>query len=177
MFTRIQLTYAGNISGWMTYKELKWLAKQAKKHSKIVEIGSYMGRSTRALADNTNGVVYAVDDFKGPRDMNLPSSIRDNLFEIFINSTGDLIQLGKIIPVAISHENIQVEKPDMVFLDGSHEYPDVKRDIKLWLEQLAPGGLICGHDYTNIYDVRQAVDESFGRVKLARGTSIWYVKT
>ena len=34
----------------------------------------------------------------------------------------------------------------MVFIDGDHEYESVKRDIVLWKEKIASGGLLCGHD-------------------------------
>ena len=35
---------------------------------------------------------------------------------------------------------------DLVFIDGSHYYQDVRRDIELALRILKPGGIICGDD-------------------------------
>ncbi len=176
-YTRPVVEYAENIAGWMTYNELAWLARQAQKHFKIVEIGSYMGRSTRALGDNTPGFVVAVDDFKGPRDVNLPSIIRDNLFEMFVYAIGDLGVRGKVMPVIADHSDIDIDfSPDMVFIDGSHEYEDVKRDINYWLPRVVKGGLICGHDFTNLAPVRQAIQEELPKAKVAKGTSIWFYK-
>ena len=59
------ITNALKVPGWMWQHELQWLADQATRYSKIVEIGSWRGRSTRALADNTPGTVTAVDGFVG----------------------------------------------------------------------------------------------------------------
>lgn len=171
----VKIDEAANIAGWMTYKELKWLAKQAQKHSKIVEIGCYLGRTTRALGDNTKGVVYAVDDFVGPRDMNLPIYLRENLFETFLYAVVDLVNDKKVIPVISDHSEVKLDfSPDMVFIDGSHTYQDIKRDIEMWLPRITKGGLICGHDFTNMADVKYAVEETVKDFKVARNTSIWY---
>jgi len=163
---------AANIAGWMTYKELKWLAKQAKKHRRIVEIGSYQGRSTCALAQNTKGVVYAVDDFIGPRDkqnLGLP------VFELFCGNLLPEIQSGRVIPVVSNHSEVDLNvSPDMVFIDGSHEYQDVKRDITTWKNRIGDGGLLCGHDI-QFPQVQQAVKEVVPNYRIARKTSIWYV--
>ena len=173
MFRRPKLAVdqASNISGWMTYKELKWLAKQAQKHQTIVEIGSYQGRSTRALGDNTPGAVYAVDDFIGPRDkqhLALPH------FEIFTGNVIDLIQLKKVKVIVADHAHLDLDvRPDMVFIDGSHRYEDVKRDIEIWQPKLIKGGLLCGHDH-HLDDIKQALADTVGKYKVARGTTIWY---
>ncbi len=53
--------HAMSIFGWMSEDELVWLAEQAGKSKRILEVGSHLGRSTSALAINTRGVVYAVD--------------------------------------------------------------------------------------------------------------------
>jgi predicted O-methyltransferase YrrM len=173
----IDLSMAEATQGWISHKELEWLAKQAQKHAIIVEIGSYLGRSTKALADNTKGVVYAIDDFKGPRDMNLPAAIRNNIYDIFTYNVGDRINDGHVIPVMANHGQIDLEiVPDMVFIDGSHLYDDVKRDITYWWQRLAPKGLLCGHDYINLVDVKRAVDETLSGFSIAPGTSIWHVQ-
>ena len=53
------------IPGWMSAEELQWLFEQAGQHENIVEIGSWMGRSTHALLTGTKGKVIAVDTFQG----------------------------------------------------------------------------------------------------------------
>lgn len=133
-----------------------------------------MGRTTRALGDNTPGIVYTIDNFLGPQDISLPKSMRENILETFVWGLGDLLT-NKVVMVVSDHKTAEVPfSPDMVFIDGSHEYEAVKYDIQKWKSRLTPGGLLCGHDYTNIYPVRQAVDELLPKAKLAHGTSIWY---
>ncbi len=168
------LEAANNTPGWMQYKELKWLAKEASEHRRIIEIGCYLGRSTRAMADNTNGVVYAVDNFQGPSEKDGPSMLKNGgLFELFLYYSKDLIEKKKVIPILADHREIEVAfEPDMVFIDGSHQYEDVKADIKLWWNNLLPGGLLCGHDIT-FDDVKRAVDDTL-KYKVARDTTIWY---
>ncbi|GAQ91169.1 hypothetical protein KFL_007380040 [Klebsormidium nitens] len=57
---------------------------------------------------------------------------------------------------------------DLVYLDGSHTYEDVKKDLAAALTRVKPGGFICGHDYganpkkcpfPYTFGVRRAVDE------------------
>lgn len=172
---KVDLRIADATQGWITHDELKWLAKKAKKHQRIVEIGSYLGRSTRALGDNTDGVVYAIDNFQGPKDISVSSVIANNVFELFFYNIGTLAQAGKVIPVVADHAEVDVPiTPDMVFIDGSHLYPDVKRDIETWLPRLEKGGLLCGHDI-HMDSVKLAVEETVGRYKVGRKTTIWYM--
>jgi hypothetical protein len=65
----------------MSIGELRFLAEHANKSKVIIEAGSYLGRSTRALADNTTwSCIHAVDPWDGvyegydhPRDDALQS--------------------------------------------------------------------------------------------------------
>jgi hypothetical protein len=63
---------------------------------------------------------------------------------------------------------------DMVYIDAEHSYEAVKKDIKLWLPHVKPGGFISGHDYGHkrFPGVKQAVDEAFPRRQLLRH-GIW----
>jgi predicted O-methyltransferase YrrM len=171
----IDITRALAIDGWMSKQELQWLAEQAVEHRCIVEIGSYLGRSTRAMLDHCPGIVYAFDDWKGPRDVYLDKSERDKLFDVFRNNVVDHNDKIEIIKGDLSETYPYVEavKPDMVFIDGSHEYEDVKRDILFWKDKLVPGGLICGHDI-QLDTVQQAVTETIGEFEIAEDTTIWY---
>jgi hypothetical protein len=156
--------------------ELEWLAQQAAQHKVIVEIGSYLGRSTRAMADNTNGIVYAVDDWKGPRDIEIPAEERERLFDRFMENMDGL--QGRLQVIKQDHANATVDcSPDMVFIDGDHDYENVVRDIKRWLPRLAPGGLICGHDAFD-EDVSRAFKEVLGEdTPVVQFTTIWYRET
>jgi len=61
----LDLARARAITGWMADDELLWLARVARGCQRIVEVGSYQGRSTRALADHCPGVVFCVDTCNG----------------------------------------------------------------------------------------------------------------
>ena len=68
---------------------------------------------------------------------------------------------------------------DFVFIDGSHAYADVKKDMA-WYDNLRPGGLFCGHDYSDRqgWGVKACVDWWFGQRKLELNvdptTAIWW---
>lgn len=50
---------------------------------------------------------------------------------------------------------------DFVYVDASHRYVDVRRDLEEWAPKLRRGGVLAGHDYEDVpgYGVIQAVDE------------------
>lgn len=171
---------ANKIDGWMSDLELQWLADRAEEHELIVELGSYKGRSTRALGDSTKGKVVAIDHWMGEPHIGLSDEERMNLFSDFCSNLKDLIELGKVIPIKLDHReltpNLDVRldfHPDMVFIDGSHSYDDVKNDISVWYPEIQNFGLISGHDF-KYPDVMRAVQELIPNCKLVEGTSIWY---
>jgi hypothetical protein len=138
---------------FMSQSDLEFLAEAASTHYNIIELGSYLGKSTRALGDNTPGMVVAIDDWNGPRDMPLSEDERSSIYDRFFVNLRDLIEAKKVIPVVLNHENINsvifAEKtPDMFFIDGDHRYNSVRRDVAWALSWIARnrGGLICGHD-------------------------------
>ncbi len=172
----VDIDKALKITGWMTQDELEWLAEQARRCSCIAEIGSYQGRSTRALADNTSGVLYAIDTWKGSSDFT-PEQKGQNgwLFEQF---TKNMAGLENVRPVQMSSLEAAAafsdRQFDLIFIDAEHDYDNVKADIEAWLPRLKPGGILAGHDYIDCYPgVLKAVADlvpGFARA----GYSIWY---
>jgi hypothetical protein len=66
---------------------------------------------------------------------------------------------------------------EFCFIDGSHEYEDVKADILAYLPKVKKGGILSGHDYDRIWaGVIQAVDETLGQVEVVHGSWIYYKK-
>ena len=151
----------GPATGWFLPEELTQLAIWAQHHERIVELGSHVGQSARAFGDNTSGVVFSVDNWKGSYN-----GIDDRLNR-FCENCSDLIASRKII--IEKNDHVEFERtflsfgsgafvPDLVFIDGDHQHASVKRDMKWALSVVVPGGLICGHD-VEIPDVRRALDE------------------
>jgi predicted O-methyltransferase YrrM len=143
-----------------------------------VEVGSWLGRSTKVLAMNTKGVVYAIDHWMGSGDGDETSQIAiemggpDAVFNKFQSNLEAEIRQGKVIPIkkdsgeAITEllKNLKENKADMVFIDTCHHYENVKREIELYYPILKHGGIMSGHDYYaqgGWWGVKKAVDEIF----------------
>lgn len=182
------LKEAEQIEGWMWPQELAWLSRTASQQQSVVEIGSWKGKSTYAICSGTTGNVYAVDrwnwretghdeqgkhyEMTDPAEDTPPDVYRDfvaNVVDKFPNVLAvckDSVEAAKTLPDA-----------DMVFIDGGHDYEQVKADIQAWLPKTKR--LICGHDYS-LDDpahagVVRAVNELLGAgVQVKPGTTIWY---
>lgn len=164
------LARALSITGWMSEPELRFLAECANKSTCIVEAGSFEGRSTRGMADNTKGVIYAVDPWTV---MPLSSSRMNNMCNVGVNDCTytmfhynllEYIESGQVIPVKKRFVDFYpLIKPDFIFIDALHDYRSVKADIKHALK-LMEKGILAGHDYNNgIWpDVVNAVHDVFG---------------
>ena len=180
---------AAAIEGWMERGELGWLADRASGRETIIEVGSWKGRSTKVLAGATPGVVIAVDHWSGSPSRRATTHKEavergpDGLFGIFQENLREEIRKGKVIPIRMeSGEAVAVVKQilegrggvDMVFIDGDHEFEAVSADLMNYGRLLQSGGLLSGHDYSEIFPgVKKAVDLFLSNVKLECG-SIWY---
>ncbi len=170
------------IEGFMESTELLWLAMQASTRGLIVELGCWRGRSTRALGDNTPGVVYAVDKWvvHEPELAGAPDGFSDTwLYDEFTANLKDLIG-EKVLPQRM--DGTEAARAlfcskgrvfDMAFIDGNHETYAVRADIKNYRRLLRPGGLLCGHDY-NLASVQAAVCELLGMPQVYH--NIWWVQ-
>ena len=68
---------------------------------------------------------------------------------------------------------------DLVYLDASHKYEDVKNDIEAWKVKVRDAGILAGHDYNlkKSAGVRQAIDEVFNKDELSfEEDGVWFVK-
>jgi hypothetical protein len=174
------ISRARKIDGFISDDELYWLAREARQHKTIIEVGSWHGRSSRSIADNMSdsGTLYCVDHWLGSgserdtyhRSAKLKDG--DHAFIKFLENLFDHIQSGRVIPLRMCSRNAakllqkQGIKAGMVFIDAGHTYEEVKEDITVWFPSVMEGGIICGHDYyheDNMWpEVQQAVDERFG---------------
>jgi len=180
----ISIEKAKQCDGFMLDNELIWLASAAAYHTLIIEVGSWHGRSTRALADNTPGQVYAVDHFNGSaaeQDTHGSAGLMkgDHAFITFCRNNIDHLQHGAVIPFRGDSQNMAALfhdcgiKADMIFIDAGHTTEEVINDIMTWKKLLTEDGLFCGHDYGR-FGVTQAVDSMTFRKQIVSGTALWF---
>lgn len=118
----------------------------------IVEVGSYRGRSTVALAlgsmAGSGAPVYAVDPHEpftgvyggrfGPEDRAAfyQAMLATGCYRTvrLVNLSSELVTRTWPLPVAL------------LFIDGDHAYEAVRRDVDCWLPHLAPDARIVFDD-------------------------------
>ena len=182
------------IPGWFSYQKLyDDVVDKLPNNSSVIELGSWMGKSTNYFATklkevNKNITFTAIDTFKG--SVGYDNLLHKTMLKPFDNDLYTEFSNNSII--SNNFDNIQVIKDtsdnaknlflnnsqDFIMVDAGHEYDDVKNDINNWFYKVKPGGVIAGDDYgTNIFEgLTKAVDEYFyGQVTSKEGW-VWYRK-
>ncbi|MCI4621426.1 hypothetical protein AT960_11170 [Priestia megaterium] len=123
----------------------------------IVEIGSYKGKSTIALALGSSIMstqkrpIYAIDPFNDSYYYSFWGNIKYHRLENFV------------IPIKKLSTHAYEDCPQSIaalFIDGDHEYTSVKHDIMYYAPRVVKGGFIVFHDYSEQFPgVLKAVNE------------------
>lgn len=181
----IDLRPALAVPGWMTREELAWLAAMARHAQVIVEIGSYEGRSTLALADHCPGVVYAIDPWDGPclREDGTTAPNDWAVYELFAAHLQAHLETGRVVALRMSsaeglrHLQADAVTAELVFVDGDHRRAAVAADLEAAWPLVRPGGRLAGHDYRNATwpGVTQAVTARFPTGVQTLG-GLWWVE-
>lgn len=143
------------VEGWITDKEgelLYHLAKNCKGNGKIVEIGSWKGKSSILLAHGSksgnNVSIYAIDPHTGsPEHKETHGEVWT--FEEFKKNIKNAKVEDIINPIVKTSEEAAKnfnEPIEFIFIDGNHDYEQVKSDFKLWFPKVIDGGIIAFHD-------------------------------
>ena len=168
--------------GWCFKPQKFGLAQVCTKDTMcVVELGSYLGNSAKAIAEYApNAQIYCVDrwDFNfiqqyqksQYQDYELAIMRAHPLYETFLINTWDLQErevddegnCAGIVPMRMDtvealqylHENGAY--PDVIYIDGDHSTLQVKRELEAALLYF-PEAIILGNDYRNP-TVQGAVD-------------------
>jgi predicted O-methyltransferase YrrM len=150
----------------------------------VVELGSWLGNSAIFLAKNidAHATVYAVDHWLGSEEHQTGGfqAMLPTLYRQFLSNVKNVGLTHKIVPVRMSTiEAARLDiKPDMVYVDASHDAESVYQDIMAWYPKLNSGGVMCGDDF-NWASVEQGVRRAareLGQVVHAKGGDepIWW---
>lgn len=150
------------------------------KNTIIAEIGVFRGDFSKILFEKMQPEqLHLIDIFEG----NMCSGDKDGQNMVWTDLSKEYDNLKEHFK---DQENVFLHKGnsanvlndfgdghfDMIYIDGDHSYQGVKRDLETAFFKVKSGGLICGHDYGQMFPtVVQAVNEFCND----RGLSIKYV--
>lgn len=146
--------------GWLTDDEAIALHDLADGRDLVLELGSYIGRSTVVLARAAHHVV-ALDHHRGSAEHQPGASHHDAAFVdpetgVFTTYPAFLASLRRCdiesrVSILISWSTMaRILRPaifDLAFIDASHDFTSALADGMLARELVKPGGLVLFHDY------------------------------
>lgn len=145
------------------------LALKVPDNGIVVEIGTGAGRVTMVLALAVAGkgtMIHTVDNYSengkydeyGSWDKNSVKKLAKKF-----NVEGHITFRDKA-SVAVASE-FSRDTIDFLYLDGSHRYVDVCREIDAWYPVVKTGGIIAGHDFDpNCDDGRNVIKAIFDKL-------------
>ena len=155
---------------------LMTLAARGPGTGAVLELGSFMGRSTCWLANGSKSAfrekVTAVDHFKGspehqPGEQFECAALKEagSTFPAFQANLEAAGLADHVEPIVASSEEAAASWQGpirLLFIDGDHSYEAARRDFELWSPFVVPGGVIALHDVGNAPGVTQLYGELVG---------------
>lgn len=161
------------------YKPFAGLVNE-RNYKTVVEIGTaYAGNGFHLLSNTGIEKMICIDPYIYYPAMPgfTCQEEYDTLFQFARNRLSDfpIVEFLRLT----SKEAIKILEPvDLVFLDGSHDYKDVKWECENYSTIIKKGGVLSGHDY----DVFEGVNKAVNEFSIAKGKpvnvlpgNIWYI--
>lgn len=147
-----------------------------KSNGKIVELGSWKGKSTIWLGKGSEAggkhPIYAIDPHAGTEE-HRPDGKQLWTFRAFQQNISHANIADYVIPIVKPPLEGIKDVPgrvSLVFIDGTHDYEELKADFDHWLPKLTIGGTIAFHDSfgSGVPAVRRLVHDEIFKSPLFR---------
>jgi predicted O-methyltransferase YrrM len=143
----------------------------------IIEIGSWAGRSTCALANAVYPrVVHAVDTWAGsPGEISSELAAQRDVFAQWRANVAEFTK-GNVIAHRMGWREYlpKIGQPvALVFIDAEHTEVEVRENIAAVLPLVAPSGVICGDDVHHA-PVRAGVVANLKVREVNVGATLWW---
>ena len=142
---------------------------------RIVELGSWEGRSTLAIARATSRPIHAVDHWQGAAtDTYQREQVKTR--DVFARWQANLADYTQVSPYRMDWAEYHAADDTpvaLVFIDADHTKRQVTEQIDAFRPLMSPGGIICGDDYP-MRPVRHAVADRL-RQRRVEGAVWWWV--
>ena len=152
------LTSVADVEGWMSPDQARRLydaARTAAPGQRIVEIGSFRGRSMIVLASAAEpGVeLVAIDPHagndRGPQELEGFAAEAQDDHAVFNRNLAAAGVAERVRHVRSFSDAALVDVPGAVqvlYVDGAHRYAPARADIRDWGNRVEPGGTMLIHD-------------------------------
>jgi predicted O-methyltransferase YrrM len=157
------------VEGWFSPDQVARLAARAaavRPGGRIVEIGSFRGRSTVAIGRSAPpGVeIVAIDPHagndRGPQELDGFAAAAAEDHDAFLANLERAGVRDRVTHVRrFSHEALDdVAGPvDLLHIDGAHRLRPARHDLRTWGARVAPGGTMLVHDAFSSVGVTAAI--------------------
>jgi len=196
------MQYWETVPGWFDYQDVySWAVRGAKDGDTLVELGVFLGRSSAYMMEEIAASkkalkFYCVDLFKitpdnGDGEMPWGENARlwkermggDKLFETtkwYLDHSPARRNLTEMIQEdsALVADRFVDQSVQFAFIDASHLYEKVKKDIGAWWPKVKTSGYLAGHDWQSGPEVCKAVIEfaqSIG-VQIGVANNVWVIE-
>lgn len=158
-------------------EQLLYTSQDMLRHTKsktVVEIGSYLGKSTALLGQvalEAGGVVHAIDPHEGEITSPQGPKVQTSpTFEKFMKNIAWAGVESVVRPIRQKSYEVDWKEPiGYLFIDGLHDFANVMRDYACFGQWVEKGGGIAFHDYgTDFPGVNLLVDDLLARRVLER---------
>lgn len=140
---RLALSRMRAVEGWFTANEARALLRAAcSVEGEIVEIGSYLGRSTVVLA--TVRSIWAIDPHEGETS----KAKVEPTYWAFLDNLEEAGVRDRVMVLRQRSTEVVFEHPiGLLFIDGLHDYESVRADFLHFEPYVQHDGLVAFHDY------------------------------
>lgn len=161
------------------YKPFAQLVKD-RGYKNIIEIGTaYGGNAFHLLSNVEINQLTCIDPYIYYPAM--PGfTCQEEYDNLYLYATWRLTAFENVELIKRTSKNALqdiVDDVDLIFLDGSHEYEDVKWECENYMHLIRGGGVLSGHDYNIFEGVTKAVDEFAKKINKPVNQlhgNIWY---
>jgi len=170
------------IRGWFSLEKAVVIQRYARKlpaKSCLVELGSFEGRSSVAIAAvlSPGSILHCVDHFKGSQEHHDVGLEVGSIFESFL---GNIERFGVRSGIRVLRSNtidaasrFADGSVDLLLHDASHDLESVFADLQVWYPKIKPNGWLFCDDYDEAWPgVIEAV-QRFGLKGRVEPQGLW----
>jgi hypothetical protein len=164
-------------------EEFPALLNQLGLTGTAIEVGVWHGDHARQILQNWEGEkLILIDPYQAPGDVTEwgkvhPQADFDEAKEAALQVVNAFPGRCEIYFFTSQEASSQFfGQYDLIYLDGSHRYPDIHNDLRAWWPRVKEGGIFAGHDFinakgrpgdgrpipvTSVYDADEALELDF----------------